>query len=70
MLVWCAVMAALIFLFGCPHTLTLPKLVTIRYQTADGKLMSMLCVHETRADTPPVTYECDVGERLGKGVRK
>jgi len=62
MLAWCAAMAAMIFLFGCLHTPTLPKIVTIRYQDATGIRMSILCVHETRADTPPVTYECDTGQ--------
>jgi len=41
----------------------LPKIVEVRYQAIDGRRMSILCVHETRADTPPVTYECDTGER-------
>lgn len=62
MLAWCAAMAALIFLFGCLHAPTLPKVVTIHYQDASGQRMSLICVHETRADYRPDSYECDTGE--------
>lgn len=50
-----------LFFSGCLNSPALPKVVTIRYLDAAGKQMSMVCVHETRADTPPVTYECDIG---------
>jgi len=59
MLAWLVI---LLFLAGCPHAPPLPKVVTIRYLDAAGQRMSIVCVHETRADTPPVTYECDTGQ--------
>lgn len=64
------VLAIALSLSGCFHAPIWPKLVEIRYQAADGKMMSLLCVHETRADTPPVTYECDTKEIRGVGLRK
>jgi len=56
-------------LSGCLHAPTLPKVVEVRYQTATGTRMSVICVHETRADTPPVTYECDTEPFLGPARR-
>ena len=55
--------ALAISLSGCLHASKLPKVIEIRYLSAAGKRMSVICVHETRADTPPITYECDVGQR-------
>jgi len=53
--------ALAVSLSGCLQVPTLPKVVEIRYLDAAGNRMSIICTHETRADTPPVTYECDTG---------
>lgn len=51
-----------LLLSGCLHAPALPKLITIRYVNDVGTRMSMVCVHETRADYRPESYECDTGE--------
>lgn len=57
----------LMFLTGC-MSMDLPKVVTIRYHpemkmsTVYSMSFLIVCVRETRADTPPVTYECDTGQ--------
>lgn len=58
----CAVILLSLSLSGCLDLRTLPKIIEVRYTTDTGARMLLLCLKETRADTPPVTYECDTGE--------
>jgi hypothetical protein len=48
---------------GCQLVTILPKVIQVRYLTVEGKRLLVICTYETRADTPHVTYECDVGEQ-------
>lgn len=40
-------------------------LFEFQFVAEDGRRLSVLCLHGSRADAPlPGTYECDIGERV------
>lgn len=56
-----------VVLAGCTQKPQYPKVYEFRFVTQGGVTMSFLCLHNTRANMPSGTYECDLGERLRLG---
>lgn len=59
------VMLGLLLLTACTPKPQYVKLLEFQFTTEEGRRLSVLCLHGSRADAPlPGTYECDIGERV------
>ena len=55
----------LLFLTACASKPYYAKVYEFQFIAHDGRRLSVICLHGTRADTLlPGTYECDIGERV------
>lgn len=62
-LLWMVPLMAL--LTACTPKPQYVKLYEFQFVAPDGRRLSVICLHGSRADTPlPGTYECDIGERV------
>lgn len=61
----CLVVLSLVLLSACAPKPQYVKLFEFQFVAEDGRRLSVLCLHGSRADAPlPGTYECDIGERV------
>lgn len=60
-----ALMVPLLLFTACAIQPRYAKLLEFRFVAEDGRRLSVICLHNSRADTPsPGTYECDIGKRV------